>query len=177
MGMDMEMEVARSSIFDYFDYFAKFWQIATKLKREISLCSRRDKSTFISSQVLRTLILHFSQSEELIHSKQISNQNVFWLKEPTWTWLFFWLSICWLCPMNFFCFMPHYKTFGLCPKENEFKPPYKFFGSTFVGFAQREGKTSCIFINFLPLAKGKWLCAFEEIFWLCPKGKRFHASL
>jgi len=126
MGMDMEMEVARSSIFDYFDYFAKFWQIATKLKREISLCSRRDKSTFISSQVLRTLILHFSQSEELIHSKQISNQNVFWLKEPSWTWLFFWLSICWLCPMNFFCFMPHYKTFGLCPKENEFKPPYKF---------------------------------------------------
>jgi hypothetical protein len=68
--------------------------------------------------------------------------------------------------------MPHYKTFGLCPKENEFMPAYKIFGSTFVGFAQREEKTSCIFIKFLPLAKGKRLCAFQEFFWLFPKGKR-----
>jgi hypothetical protein len=80
----MEMKVARSSIFDYFYYFAKFWQIATKLKHEISLCSWRYKFTFISSQVLRTWFLHFSQSEELIHSNQISNQNVFWLEGTNW---------------------------------------------------------------------------------------------
>jgi hypothetical protein len=75
--------------------------------------------------------------------------------------------------MNFFGFMPHDKTFGLCPRENEFMPPYKRFGSTFVGFAPREEKTSCIFINFLPLVKGKRLCAFQEFFGLCLKAKVF----